>query len=48
MACRAALRVASTEREASLLRGLLSGALWTCARAQAVGGLDLPVLFCGP
>ena len=33
-ACRAALRVASTELEASLLRGLLAGALWTAARVR--------------
>ena len=33
-ACRAALRVASTELEAFLLRGLLAGALWTAARVR--------------
>ena len=33
-ACCAALRVASTEQEASLLRGLLVGALWTAARVR--------------
>ena len=32
--CRAALRLASTELEASLLRGLLTGALWTAARVR--------------
>ena len=32
--CRAALRVASTELEASLLRGLLAGVLWTAARVR--------------
>ena len=31
---RAALRVASTELEASLLRGLLAGVLWTAARVR--------------
>ena len=33
-ACRAALRVASTELEAPLLRGLLAGALWTAAHVR--------------
>ena len=33
-ACRAALRVASTELKASLLRGLLARALWTAARVR--------------
>ena len=33
-ACRAALRVASTELEASVLRRLLAGALWTAARLR--------------
>ena len=30
--CRAALQVASTELDASLLRGLLVGSMWTVAR----------------
>ena len=33
-ACRAALRVVSTELQASLLRGLPAGALWTAARVR--------------
>ena len=36
-ACRAALRVASTEREASLLWGLLSGVLWTSVQVRGCG-----------
>ena len=36
-ACRAALRVASTELEKSLLRGLMAGALWTAARVLGHG-----------
>ena len=36
-ACQAALRVAATEPEASLLWGLLAGALWTAARVHGRG-----------
>ena len=36
-ACRAALRVASTELEKSLLRGLMAGALWMVARVSGHG-----------
>ena len=36
-ACRAALRVTSTELEKSLLRGLMAGALWTAARVSSHG-----------
>ena len=36
-ACRAALRVASTELEKSLLRGLMAIALWTAARLSGHG-----------
>ena len=47
-ACRAALRVASTEKEASLLRGLLLGALWTSARVHGHGQRTASTcLFCG-
>ena len=36
-ACRAAMRVASTELEKSLLRGLMAGALWTAAPLSGHG-----------
>ena len=36
-ACRAALRAASTELEKSLLRGLLTGPMWTAARVSGHG-----------
>ena len=48
VACRAALRAASTEREKSLLRGLLAGAMWTAAGASGHGmGTNSACSHCG-
>ena len=47
-ACRAALRVTSTELEKLLLRGLLAGTLWTAARVSGHGmQTDSAYLHCG-